>query len=42
MAVPPTLDAEPTELAGQRYRRDNGRPALARYGSNRSSLRLVG
>ena len=42
VAVSPTLEAEPTELAGQRYRRDNGRPALARYGSNRSSVRPAG
>lgn len=42
MAVSHTLEAEVTELAGERYRRDGGRPGLARYGSNRSSVRLAG
>ena len=40
-AVSQTLEAQVTELAGERYRREGGRPGLARYGSNRSSVRLA-
>ncbi len=41
-AISQTLEAEVTELAGARYRREGGQPGLARYGSNRSSVRLAG
>ena len=42
MAVAQTLEAEVTALAGERYGREGGRPGLARYGSNPSSVRLAG
>lgn len=42
MAVAQTLEADVTELAGERYRREGGQPGLARHGSNRSSVRLAG
>lgn len=42
MAVAQTLEAEVTELAGERYRREGGRPGMVRYGSNPSSVRLAG
>jgi len=42
MAVAETLEAEVTELAGERYRREGGRPGMVRYGSNPSSVRLAG
>jgi len=36
------LDDEVTQLVGVRYCREGGRPGLARYGWNRSSVRLAG
>jgi transposase-like protein len=36
------LDDEVTQLVGARYGREGGQPGLARYGSNRSSVRLAG
>jgi len=42
MAVSQTLEAEVTDLAGARYRREGGRPGLARHGSNATSVRLAG
>jgi len=42
MAVAQTLEAEVTALAGERYRREGGRPDVVRHGSNPSSVRLGG
>ena len=36
------LDDEVAQLVGPRYSRDGGQPGLARYGWNRSSVRLAG
>ena len=41
-AVMEMLDEEVTALAGRRYSRGEGRPGLARYGSNPGSVRLAG
>ena len=42
MVIADGLEEEVTRLVGARYERGGGQPHLARYGSNRTSVRLAG
>lgn len=42
MAVSQMLEAEVSQLAGERYRREGGEPGMTRHGTNPGSVRLAG